>query len=847
MVVAFDSRRDNVFLPVYLTRFIGRETELDLLARLFDNPDERVITLVGPGGVGKTRLLVEAARRSLPGESIYVDGVALERAEFVLPALVDLLGIDRSIDRPNSELLSEYLSGRQLIILLDNMEHLLDAAVDISALLHALPGLRVVATSRAPLHISGERLVNVAPLTTNTAGPDSESLSVAAQFFLDRAVLTGRFDRPTETDLATIEAICVRLDGLPLAIELAAARLRVLSPSALLALLTHQLEVLTGGPRDISERHRTLRATIGWSYDLLDDETQRLLRELSIFTESFVLEGVNAVCTPAKRATVDMLESLVDQALLMRIADDPGDRPHYRMLISIREFALESLRQTGDEERLGGRHAAWFLQLAETLEPALLGGTGQQTAIEWLERATPNLRQALAFMVQTGDQESALRMATALSRYWLIQVRGEEAKTAFETIFAMGEPRPTHVWAAALRCAATEAEFRFENRIALDRIERAIAIWQELDDTASLARARTDLGNIYNNLGRFDDAIAEFERAAQLADSTANRRTYLVAAASIATAYLRKGSLLAADQAFAEVIPQLRTLDDRWMLATALSNAAVLQQRLGDRPAGRLLLEESLQLQRELGDDHGIASTLINLADVLDDPVNAERDLRQALELAQRISAPSLEAAAQVGLGGLAWRRGDRQAATRLYVEALNGFAALDEELEQSDVIALLAELGVESDPAAAVRLIGATQAIYEQHAHQPTGSIAEHVAEVDRRLRKQLGADRFERELALGRASTLAAARVDALTLARQSPLHPLPANSDKRLASGLTPRELDVLRLVAQGKTDRDIAEALFITPKTSNHHVTRILAKLECRNRSAATAFAFQQGLI
>ena len=327
MAIALLAQRNDPHLPVYLTRFFGRTAELDLLARLLENPDERLITLVGPGGVGKTRLLVEAVSRSSPGETIYVDGAALERPEFVLPALVDLLDIDPSVDRPSSEVLSEHLSGRRLTILFDNLEHLLDAAVDLAALVRALPGLRLVATSRAPMHISGERLVPLEPLATGGQQTVAGAASVAAQLFIDRATLTGKLDEPTEADLALIETICARLDGLPLAIELAAARLRALSLPALLALLTNQLAVLTGGPRDTSVRHHALRATIAWSYDLLDEDEQRLLRELGVFTESFALRAVNAVCTPAKCETIDLLESLFDQALLMRAEDELDGEP----------------------------------------------------------------------------------------------------------------------------------------------------------------------------------------------------------------------------------------------------------------------------------------------------------------------------------------------------------------------------------------------------------------------------------------------------------------------------------------------------------------------------------------
>jgi predicted ATPase len=227
--LALLAQRNDLRLPVYLTRFFGRVSELDQLAQLLDDPTERVITLVGPGGVGKTRLLVEALKLIGPDPMLYVDGEAVLRAEGLLPEMTDLLGIDRSTGGLVGELLSEYLAGKQLLLVIDNMEHLLGAAVDLAALLRALPKLRLVTTSRAPLHVSGEYLLPVEPLTTSAGGERTDRPSVEAQIFLDRGIRSGKLGVLSDADLAIVETICGRLDGLPLAIELAAARLRVLS------------------------------------------------------------------------------------------------------------------------------------------------------------------------------------------------------------------------------------------------------------------------------------------------------------------------------------------------------------------------------------------------------------------------------------------------------------------------------------------------------------------------------------------------------------------------------------------------------------------------------------------
>jgi predicted ATPase/DNA-binding NarL/FixJ family response regulator len=848
MSVALAPQSDEAHVPVYLTRFFGREAELDHLARLLNDPVERVITLVGPGGVGKTRLLVEALRQVDETDVLYVDGVAISRAEQLLPEIVDLLEIDRTAGQPIGELLSEHLAGRRLTLVIDNMEHLLAAAIDLAALVRALPGIRIVTTSRAPMHISGEYVLPVDPLATRQRGEPIAAPSVAAQIFIDRAGRTGKMPRPSADDLAMVETICARLDGLPLAIELAAARLRVLSLPALLAVLTNQLSVLTGGPVDVSERHRALRATIGWSYDLLDDDEQRLMRELGVFIESFSLEAVAAVCTPSRRETIDLIELLFDQALLMRSEDDPTGSPRYSMLTSIHSYALEQLRAAGDELVLRERHAAWCLYLAESVAVHLTGPKQHQT-IELLNRAMPNLRQGLEFLIERGEQEMALRLATALSRYWLIRNQWDESKRVFAALFAMGEPKPSPVWGAALRAAAHVAETMFDNEPALQLNRRAIEVWEALDDRGGMARSHVDLGNVYNNLGRFDDAVAEFRIGAELADGGVDPRTSLIARGSIAITSLRKGDLIGADRVFFDLMPDLRSLGDLWLLSTCLSNAAVARQRLHDWAGSRTLLEESLAIREQLGDEYGVGVTLINLCDVMNDPVGAEQQSRRVLELARRIAAPDLAAAASANLAEATINRGEWAVAAMHYVDALEGYVTVNDEMAQADIVGLIAELGVERDPVAATRLLGAAQGEQERHGVQPTGPAADRVATIRTRLRQALGDASFDRELAVGMQSSLADARIDAVAMARSSSVTPTRTSPKPPAppAGVLTARELDVLKLIVEGKTDRQIAEALFITPKTANHHVTRILAKLECRNRAAATALAFQRGLV
>ncbi|MEZ4531392.1 MAG: LuxR C-terminal-related transcriptional regulator [Thermomicrobiales bacterium] len=836
--------------PVYLTRFVGRESALDQLAQLLADPSLRAITLVGPGGVGKTRLAVESVRRAfatLDSEVRFIDGAMLADPALLLPEIADRLQIDRSDGKPVGEQISEALAGRSVLLVIDNMEHLLPGAIDIAALLRALPRLRVLATSRSSLHIAGELVIAVEPLATQPAGSGTGELSVAGKLFLDRAARGGQPVALDKRNAAIIETICTHLDGLPLAIELAAARLRMLSLPALRQALTRQLAILTGGPADVSERHQTLRGAIVWSYHLLAEDDRRLLRELGVFVDSFTLEAARVVCTPPDREIEEVLESIYDQALLARLDDDIDGQPRFRMLTSIRDFAIEQLRALGDEAVLRARHAAWFLELVESLVPNL-HGEGQHSAVVRLDRMSPNVRQAFTFFLEERDQTGALRLAVALQRYWRIRALWDEGRDAFTAAMALGEAEPTRLWANALRGAAVCAELQFDHDSALDLNRRAIAAWESLGDRTGMALSLIDYGNVNNNLGRFDEAIAAFERAAELA-SEGERRTMGVARASMASAMLRKGALEDADRAHRDIASLLREIDDPSLLATFLSNNAVVRQRLGEVNEAQELLNECLEIQGRLGDEYGMSVTLVNLADLQLDPMTTVRYASEALQIASRISAFDVLAAANVNLGDAALAIGDVSTVAANYIEALDRYATIGDELGQADVIGLIGAWAVETNPDVATRLIGAAQAAYARNCVNPTSPQAKRAADLQDRLRTSLGREAFERERAVGQAWEMDDAVLEALAIARAERERTPASRVGQGDASygNLTPRELDVLRLLADGKSNRQIASTLFITLKTADHHVARILAKLECRNRAAAVALAYQHGLV
>ena len=574
-------QRGPFSLPLPATPIVGRVRELELADALLDG-GTRLLTFTGPGGIGKTRLALEVAHRRVRA---YADGalfVGLDTVSdtaLVAPAILGALGVHAEAD------LAAELRGRELLLVLDNFEQLVDAAPLLPELLASAPGLRVLVTSRRLLRLAGEHELPVPPLA------EAADLFVARA----RAVAPGL---DAEAHAEIVESICERLDGLPLAIELAAARARLLPPAALLERLTGRLELLTGGGRDAPERQRTVRATIDWSYRLLEPAEQTLFARLGVFAGGATLAAAEEVCGEA--ATLDALAALVDSSLLRQLG---ADEPRFTMLDTLREYALGQLAAMGETDLLQRRHREFFLRLARDTEPAL-AGPDSAAVLARLDGEHANLRAALASALATGDADTAVGLAVVLRFFWRVRGHVEEGLRQLEAVADAFVEAPPADRSKILNGIGVALAERGEYEAARVRFEQALAAAQGLDDPRGTAFTLMNLGNIVLSGG--DPAAARdlYSHALSVLGEAGDAAGQALVLENIGVAELALGRREGAVAAFERALAHARTAAAPEKVASASLSLARALIDLGEIERGRTLLRDALEILRDLGERH---------------------------------------------------------------------------------------------------------------------------------------------------------------------------------------------------------------------------------------------------
>jgi predicted ATPase/class 3 adenylate cyclase len=642
-------------LPVQPTPLVGRAPELAELASLLAQPQLRLLTLTGPGGTGKTRLALQAAADALER---YRDGVfsvllaPVRDSSLLLPTVAQTMGLREAPGLSIEDTLADYLADKQLLLVLDNLEHLLAGVPSLAPLLASAPRLTVLATSRVALHLSGEQRYPVPPLSlpepAEADDPDTLRRSEAVALFCARAEAAKPGFSLTADNAGAIVSICRRLDGLPLALELAAARTLLLSPGALLARLEQSLGLLTGGARDADERQQTLRATIDWSYTLLEEEEQLLFTRLAVFVGGFTLTGAEAICAP--KGELDVLEgvsSLLEKSLL-REQLGRADEPRLYMLETIREYAGEKLEERGEGAAVRRRHAEWFLELAERAEPELRG-SGQ---LDWLERLDDehdNLRAGLGWALDAGETEIALGFGSSLARFWDFRVQLSEGLRWTKAALALEGGAPEKR-AKALLGAGCLAGGRGDLAESIRFLERALSQFRVLGDIRAVANALVELAYTRSWHGDLAEARALAGQGLELARAEDDRWRFADALAALAVASPPEQAIPLLEQS--EAI--FRECGDEMFAVRAQGNSGWLSAQAGDYEGARTKLEKTLVRGRQLGDVIIVGNGLINLGltELLAGQLEpATAYLRDGLELAR---GPRLQLQSAEALGGLA-------------------------------------------------------------------------------------------------------------------------------------------------------------------------------------------------
>ena len=838
-------------LPLPPTPLIGREREVGLVRDLLLRPGVRLLSMTGPPGIGKTRLSIEAAARLLDNFSDgvwFVSLAPITDPALVASAIAQALGLKESGARPHSESLTEHLQDKQLLLVLDNFEQVVEAAPLVAEMLAAAPGIKVLVTSREVLHVRGEQDFPVPPLALppqgakDLQGGEGPPLSYdrltqyeSVQLFTQRATEAKLDFTLVPENAQAVAEICRRLDGLPLAIELAAARVKVLPPQAMLERLAgagkpvggrhasplHDqnapttLQLLTGGARDLPPRQQTLRSAIKWSYDLLNEKEKRLFRRMAVFRGGCTLAAIEGVCNAGKDLDFEPLDgvaSLLDKSLLKQEMGEEAD-PRFFMLETILEYAAEKQGEIREERDLKRQHALYFAKFAEHAQP-LLGTSEYEVWLARMETEHDNIRAALQWaLAPEGDARVGLQLAASLRHFWSIHSYYHEASEWLHKVLARpGAQERTALRGMALAGAGAVAYMMSDYTSSRSLYEESLALFRELGDKQGIAEALDGLGEIATEVGDYETAVPLLEEFLALNLELGDKRGIANSLIQLGWAALRPGDYTLAVARLEEALRLLRQLGDVPNSALALAGLGEIALRQGNYERATTLLEESLSIRRKLGHKWGIG----------------------------------------VCLGSLGWvalRRGDYEQATRTLVESLLVRQTIGDKGGIAWCLEKLAGVAfAQQNAKRAARLYGAASAL-----RQRIGSVVDpaDVPEYERNLaevRAKLDEATWQRTWDEGQAMTMEAAIVYAQALAPEESLAPLTrTGSGKAQFGGLTEREVEIAALIAQSKSNSEIGAELVITKRTVETHIGNILAKLGFTSRGQIAAWAIKRGLL
>lgn len=799
-------------LPLSGLTLVGRDDDVAAVNALLREPDVRLVTLTGVGGVGKTslaRVLADESAAAFPDGAAFVPLAPLHDPAHIASAIGRALEIREEGDRPLMDAIYAELSGFQMLLVLDNLEHLMEGAPLVAEILDRCPSLSVLATSRSSLRLSGECEYPVEPLalpSLDRLPPPAELVGYPAiALFVKRARMAAPDFRLTPDNAAAVAAICARLDGVPLALQLAAAGVKLLSPEQMVERLASPLDVLVGGARDLPARQQTLRSTLEWSHGLLTSSEQRLFARLAVFaggSTPSAAEAIGGLGAPAQAGILSDLIALADYSLLRRREDATG-QVRLGMLQTVRAYALERLRDSGEELAVRAAHADLFLDLVEDAAPTLRFDA-DVAALDRVEAEHDNLRAALRWCLDARDAARALRICAALARFWIIRGHLSEGRAWLDEALELDAsaappgPRARALWGAGLL-----AHYQNDYELAAGRFRESLALARALGDREAEANA---LSGLATTVGRHHDPGAAREmyaQALQIAGDLGNARMAVGLRGGLGTLLWYQGDIDAARPLLRESLDEAEARGLTYEAAGARQILGWLALSDGRPQEARELLEACVGALGDLHDRWGVARCRLGIgyaAIAADDLAAARASFAECLRIVGELGHKLITCGCLGGIGIAAAADGRVDRAAALF------------------------------GAATALRLtIGANHSAVVQEAQARGMAVA----------RDALGEDAFQRAFDAAGALTLEEARALAEREAAEGEV-------GARVA-GLTLAELRVLRLVAQGLTNAQVARELVVSERTVHAHLRAVFRKLGVGSRAAATRFAIERGLV